>query len=126
MGFEASRVVLTARTGRAGPRDRLEKLGYLLSTDELDQIYERFLAVADKKTEVFDEDLTAILHDELHTVKDRIRLDYLHIYSGTSAIPTATVRLTVDGETAQFAAVGDGPVDAVFKAISAATKQTPP
>lgn len=123
VGFEASRVVLTARTGRAGLRDRLEKLGYVLSPGELDQIYERFLTVADKKTEVFDEDLTAILHDELHTAEDRIRLDYLHIYSGTSAIPTATVRLTVDGETTQFAAVGDGPVDAVFKAISAATKQ---
>jgi 2-isopropylmalate synthase len=123
VGFESSRVVLTARTGRAGLRDRLEKLGYSLSAEELNQIYDRFLTVADKKTEVFDEDLAAIIHDELHATGERIRLEYLHIYSGTSAIPTATVRLTVDGESAQCASVGDGPVDAVFKAISAAAKQ---
>jgi 2-isopropylmalate synthase len=123
VGFESSRVVLTARTGRAGLRDRLEKLGYSLSGDELNQIYERFLTVADKKTEVFDEDLTAILHDELRADSEKIRLDYLHIYSGTSAIPTATVRVTVDGESVQFASVGDGPVDAVFKAISSAARQ---
>lgn len=123
VGFESSRVVLTARTGRAGLRDRLEKLGFVLSTEELNQIYERFLVVADKKTEVFDEDLTAIVHDELHTVSERIRLEYLHVYSGTSAIPTATVRVIVGDDTISFASVGDGPVDAVFKAISAAAKQ---
>jgi 2-isopropylmalate synthase len=121
VGFEASRVVLTARTGRAGLRDRLERLGYSLSGDELNQVYQRFLAVADKKTEVFDEDLVAIIHDELHPESDAIRLEYLHIHSGTSAIPTATVRLRAGDETVEFAAVGDGPVDAVYKAISTAT-----
>jgi 2-isopropylmalate synthase len=124
VGFESSRVVLTARTGRAGLRDRLEKLGYTISGDELNQIYQRFLAVADKKTEVFDEDLTAIVHDELHSVPETIRLEYLHIYSGTSAIPTATVRIAAGGESVQVASVGDGPVDAVFKAISVASKQS--
>lgn len=118
VGFEASRVVLTARTGRAGLRDRMEKLGYTLSGDELNQVYQRFLTVADKKTEVFDEDLMAILHDELRPVEDTLRLEYLHIYSGTSAIPTATVRLRIGERLAECAAVGDGPVDAVFKAIA--------
>ena len=92
-------MVLTARTGRHGLRDRLEKLGYTLSQEELDQTYQRFLAVADKKQEVFDEDLIAILHDEIHPVPETYQLDYLHIYSGTSAIPTATVRLRVKGES---------------------------
>ena len=64
VGFSESRVVLTARTGRHGLRDRLERLGYEISQDELDQTYQRFLAIADKKQEVFDEDLVAILHDE--------------------------------------------------------------
>jgi 2-isopropylmalate synthase len=123
VGFESSRVVLTARTGRAGLRDRLEKLGYSLSGDELNRIYERFLTVADKKTEVFDEDLTALIHDQLRTDSETIRLDYLHIYSGTSAIPTATVRVVVNGESVQVASVGDGPVDAVFRAISIAANQ---
>src|SRR5579864_1054708 len=66
VGLTQSRVVLTARTGRAGLRSRLEKLGYQLSKDELDVTYQRFLAVADKKQEVFDEDLVAIMHDEIH------------------------------------------------------------
>jgi 2-isopropylmalate synthase len=120
VGYGESRVVLTARTGRAGLRDRLERLGYTISGDELEQVYERFLVVADKKKEVYDEDLTAILHDQLHPAPDTVELEYLHIYSGTSAIPTATVRLRVAGERKEYASTGDGPVDAVYKAISAA------
>jgi 2-isopropylmalate synthase len=122
VGFSESRVVLTARTGRHGLRDRLEKLGYALSREELDQTYQRFLAVADKKQEVFDEDLIAILHDELHPVPDTFHLDYLLVSSGTSAIPTATVRLRVRDEVKQGAAIGDGPVDAVCKAICQAAQ----
>jgi 2-isopropylmalate synthase len=121
VGVGESRVVLTARTGRAGLRDRLERLGYTLAAEELNQVYERFLIVADKKTEVYDEDLAAIVHDQIHPVPDTIQLEYLHIYSGTSAIPTATVRVRVGGKAREFAATGDGPVDAVYKAISAAT-----
>jgi 2-isopropylmalate synthase len=121
VGFTESRVVLTARTGRHGLRDRLQKLGYKLSQEELNQTYQRFLAIADKKQEVFDEDLIAILHDEIHPVPETYQLDYLHFYSGTSAIPTATVRLRVKGELKECAAVGDGPVDAACKAISQLT-----
>jgi 2-isopropylmalate synthase len=122
VGVSESRVVLTARTGRHGLRDRLEKLGYTLSPEELDHTYQRFLTVADKKQEVFDEDLVAILHDEIHPVPETFQLDYLHIYSGTSAIPTATVRLRVKGELIEGAAIGDGPVDAVCRAILLVTK----
>jgi 2-isopropylmalate synthase len=125
VGFMESRVVLTARTGRHGLRDRLQKLGYKLSGEELNQTYQRFLAVADKKQEVFDEDLVAILHDEIHPVPETYQLDYLHFYSGTTAIPTATVRLRVKGEIKECAAVGDGPVDAAFKAISQLTQTSP-
>lgn len=124
VGISESRVVLTARTGRHGLRDRLKKLGYVLSSQELDQAYERFLIVADKKQEVFDDDLVAILHYEVHSVPGRYQLDYLHVYSGTSAIPTATVRIRLQDEVAEGAAIGDGPVDAVCKAISAVTKTT--
>jgi 2-isopropylmalate synthase len=125
VGFEESRVVLTARTGRAGLRDRLEKLNYRLSNEELNQAYQRFLAVADKKQEVFDEDLIAIVHDELRPAEETYQLEYLQIYSGTSAIPTATVRLRIRQESGAVemrmaASIGDGPVDAVYKAICAA------
>jgi 2-isopropylmalate synthase len=121
VGLGESRVVLTARTGRHGLRDRLKKLGYALPQAELDQAYKKFLAVADKKQEVFDEDLVAILHDEIHTAPQAYALEYLHIYSGTAAIPTATVRVRVGDEMREGAAIGDGPVDAVCKAISAVT-----
>jgi 2-isopropylmalate synthase len=121
VGLGESKVVLTARTGRHGLRDRLKKLGYTLAQAELNQAYQRFLAIADKKQEVFDEDLAAIMHDEIHAAPEVYALEYLHIYSGTSAIPTATVRLRVGDSTRQGAAIGDGPVDAVCKAISAVT-----
>ena len=122
VGFEESRVVLTARTGRAGLRDRLEKLGFVLTPEELNQVYPRFLTVADKKQEVFDDDLVAIMHNQATGDTQAWVLDYLHIYSGTSAIPTATVRLTSQGLASEAASTGDGPVDAVYRAISAATK----
>ena len=124
VGLQESRVVLTARTGRHGLRDRLERLGYALTQDELDQTYQRFLAIADKKLEVFDEDLIAIIHDEIHPVPEMYQLEYLHIYSGTSAIPTATVKLRVKGEERQGAAIGDGPVDAICRAISEVTSSS--
>jgi 2-isopropylmalate synthase len=121
VGMGESRVVLTARTGRHGLSDRLNKLGYSLTGGELDQAYQRFLRVADKKQEVFDEDLMAIVHDELRPVPVVYALDYLHIYSGTAAIPTATVRVLVNGETREGASTGDGPVEAICKAISSVT-----
>jgi 2-isopropylmalate synthase len=121
VGMGESRVVLTARTGRHGLLDRLTKLGYPLSEQELDQAYRRFLIVADKKQEVFDEDLMAILHDEIHPVPATFELQYLHIYSGTSAIPTATVRVRFNDRTEEGAAIGDGPVDALCRAIAQVT-----
>jgi 2-isopropylmalate synthase len=121
VGVTGSRVVLTARTGRHGLRDRLKKLGYVLGTQELNQAYQRFLAVADKKQEVFDEDLVAILENEFHPAPETWHLEYLHIYSGTSAIPTATVKVRGKDGTREGAAIGDGPVDAVCKAISGVT-----
>jgi len=121
VGLGESRVVLTARTGRHGLRSRLKKLGYSLPEAELNRAYQKFLAVADKKQEVFDEDLIAILHGDVHTEPEFYALEYLQIYSGTSVVPTATVRLRIGDATRQGPAIGDGPVDAVCKAISAVT-----
>ena len=117
VGIPKSSVVLTARTGRHGLRHRLEELGYRLNTDEIEKVYQRFLDVADKKREVFDGDLVAIIHDEVHPQEATYILDYLHTSSGTGTIPTATVRLTVGGETREGADCGDGPVDATYKTI---------
>ena len=122
VGVGESRVILTARTGRHGLRDRFDKLGYALSEEELNRAYRRFLEVADKKREMFDEDLIAILLDEMHPAPETYELQYLQVHSGTAAIPTATVRLRAGNEQREGAAVGDGPVDAACKAISQVTR----
>ncbi len=125
VGFPRSRVVLTARTGRHGIKDRLEKMGYKLSRTELEKVYRRFITVADKKQEVFDEDLAAIVEDETVKIPEAFRLEYIHIITGNKTIPTATVRVKKAGKTFQEAACGDGPVDASYKAIDRITKLSP-
>lgn len=119
VGLEATQIVLTARSGRHALRHRLEELGYHLSQDDLNKAYERFLSVADKKKEIYNEDLIAIVGDEIRDVPETYRLEYLHTSSGTGTIPTATVRIRIGDEVKQLAACGDGPVDATYKAIEA-------
>jgi 2-isopropylmalate synthase len=118
VGLESNRMVLGRHSGRHGFKARIEQLGYALDGDELQRAYERFLAVADKKKEVFDEDLTAILEDEVSDVPEVYRLDYLHCLSGTGVLPSATVRIIINGIPHQESAWGDGPVDAVYNAIN--------
>lgn len=119
VGFPKSRVVLTARTGRHGLKHRLEELGFVVAPDELEHVYARFLAVADRKREVFDDDLAALLRDKAIPIPEKYQLDYLHTSGGTGAIPTATVRLKIGDALKQGAECGDGPVDATYKAIAA-------
>jgi 2-isopropylmalate synthase len=125
IGLDESRVVLTARTGRHGLRHRLEEMGYTLSKEELEKTYERFLAVADKKKEVFDEDLAAIISDEIYIVEHVYELEYLHVACGTGTLPTASVKMKIKDQIKQAAACGDGPVDAAYEAIRQATGLSP-
>jgi 2-isopropylmalate synthase len=100
-------------------------MGYMLTKEELDKAYEQFLIIADKKTEVFDEDIAAIVSDEIHFIEQVYELQYLHVACGTGTLPTASVRMKVQEETVQAAACGDGPVDAAYEAIREATGQSP-
>ncbi|PKL48155.1 MAG: 2-isopropylmalate synthase [Planctomycetes bacterium HGW-Planctomycetes-1] len=127
VGSPKSAVVLTARTGRHGLKHRLTELGYKVSEAELEQIYQRFLDVADKKTEVFDEDIAALVGDERRTIEQVFELQYLHVACGTGTLPTASVKMKVKGKDAPVtaAACGDGPVDAAYEAIRIATGQSP-
>ena len=126
VGAQKTKVILTARTGRHGLLHRLEEMGYSLSKDELEHVYERFLMVADKKKEVFDEDLAALVGDETRTVNQVYCLEYLNVTSGTGTIPTGAVRIRLqDGTVRQAAACGNGPVDAAYEAIRLATEQSP-
>jgi len=100
-------------------------MGYKLTETELEQAYARFVEIADKKKEVFDEDVAAIINDEVRVVEHVYHLDYLLVASGTGTLPTATVRMRIQDEMQQAAAYGDGPVDAAYEAIRAATGLSP-
>ena len=121
VGLDDTEVVLTARSGRAALRHRLEVLGHEVEQDELDRIYEDFVELADKKKEVFDEDLVEIVGGETVDATAHYELQYLHSVSGTGTVPSATVRLRIGDETVQQSAWGDGPVDAAYAAIGQAT-----
>ena len=125
VGSPSSRVVLTARTGRHGLLHRLEEIGYTLTKEELEQVYERFLVVADKKKEVFDEDLAAIISDEVRTVEHIFDLEYLRVVCETGTLPMASVKMKTKDETKEAEARGDGPVDAAYQAIREATGLSP-
>ena len=118
IGLTDMKIVLGRHSGKHGFIQRIENMGFKLSESELDAAFERFLEVADKKKEVFDEDLAAIVEDEIHSVPEFYKLEYFHISSGSSTIPTSTVKLVVGDRTEQKSAWGDGPVDATFKAIN--------
>ena len=127
VGSPKSAVVLTARTGRHGLKHRLTELGYKISEAELETVYQRFLEVADKKAEVFDEDIAALVGAEIRTVEHVFELQYLHVACGTGTLPTASVKMKIKGKDAPVtaAACGDGPVDAAYEAIRIATGQSP-
>ena len=117
IGLAGSRMVLGRHTGRHGFADRCKQLGYKLSKEEIEQAYQRFLEIADKKKEVFDEDMAAIISDEIRVVEQVYVLEYLHVACGTGTLPTASVKMRVKGEMKIAARYGDGPVDAAYEAI---------
>lgn len=125
IGLGGSRMVLGRHTGRHGFTDRCKQLGFKLTKQELEQAYQRFLEIADKKKEVFDEDIAAIINDEIRVVEQVYELQYLHVACGTGTLPTASVKIRTKDKTKQAAACGDGPVDAAYEAIREATGQSP-
>ena len=125
IGLSGSRMVLGRHTGRHGFVDRCKHLGFKLTENELENAYQRFLEIADKKKEVFDEDLMAIINDEIRIVEQIYELQHLQVASGTGTLPTASVRIKTKDEIKQAAACGDGPVDAAYEAIREATGQSP-
>ncbi|SHH27750.1 2-isopropylmalate synthase [Desulforamulus hydrothermalis] len=121
VGIAASNLVLGKHSGRHAFRDRLAELGYNLSDEELNLAFARFKALADKKKEITDDDLQALVEDEIRHIPDTYTLEYFHISSGSTVVPTATVGLRVGEERQEDAACGDGPVDAIYKAVDKIT-----
>jgi 2-isopropylmalate synthase len=122
VGIPESSIILTARSGRHGLRHRLAQLGYHVTASQFDQVYRRFLELADKKKEIYDEDLESIVADETRMVPELYHLDYMHVVSGGTTIPTATIRLKRNGETLQATEMGVGSVDAVYRTIDKLVK----
>jgi len=112
-------IVLGKVSGRHGFKSRLEQLGYNLTEEELSRAFMAFKELADKKAEIDDRDLEAIVADKLRTTVEVYRLDLVQVTAGDHAQPTATVRLVgPDGTIRTDAAIGTGPVDAVYRAIN--------
>jgi 2-isopropylmalate synthase len=121
VGLTAHHLVLGKHSGRHAFKDKLAELGYALSDPELERAFARFKRLADQKKEVFEEDLAAIVADEIHRIPEMYALTALEVKSGTHLTPRAQVTLTVEGETRSDEGEGDGPVDATYRAIKALT-----
>ena len=121
IGAARSTLVLGKHSGRHAFRKHMQELGYDLSDEELDRAFKAFKEIADKKKEVTNEDLEALVNDKVRAIPERFKLVYLHISSGTSIVPTATVKLAIDNMEFEAAATGDGPVDAACHAVDKIT-----
>ena len=119
VGWSANRMVMGKHSGRAAFKSRLEELGHRFDDDaQMNAAFERFKVLADKKHEIFDEDLQALVTESQHVrTEDRVRLVSVEATSSTHGTPQARVSLTVDGEEKAARASGDGPVDSIFAAI---------
>ena len=124
VGRDASKIVLGRHSGLHGFRNRLESLGIQLAEEQIKPTYDRFLEIADRKKEVYDEDIIAIVGDELAGRSALYHLDYFHIESASDRPPSATVRVRHADHQHEATQSGDGPIDAIFRAIEQATATT--
>jgi 2-isopropylmalate synthase len=120
VGLSETNIVMGKHSGRAALRSKLEELGFELGDNQLKDVFVRFKALADRKKEVFTDDLLALMRDqESGEAHDRIQVKFLRVICGTEAPQSADLTLTIDGVDQQTTAQGDGPVDATFNAVKA-------
>ncbi len=121
IGVEGGRIVLGKHSGRHAFSKTLEEMGFSLGKEELNRAFTRFKELVDRKIQISDKDLEAIVADEIQAVEEIYTLESLQVAGGTHLSPTATVRVLVEGRSVQESALGDGMVDAVYGAIMRAT-----
>lgn len=121
VGLTSTRLVLGKHSGRHAFKTRLKELGYVLSDDELNKVFERFKRLADQKKDIFDEDIEALITEDVAKVPEIFSLADLNIVSGLKKKPTAVVTLKVGEKKIKMKKYGDGPVDATYKAIASIT-----
>jgi len=125
VGISKSSLVLGKHSGRHAFRERIKDLGYSLTDDELNLTFKRFKDLADHKKSVFDEDVEAIIAEEVLRSNETYKLLSVTIMSGTHVVPTATVRMEIEGKECHGAELGNGPVDATYNAILQLTGRRP-
>ena len=118
IGLSRNRLVLGKHSGRHAFKQKLQELGYDLSNGELNKLFDKFKGLADKRKEILDEDIEVLVAEEILRVPDTYQLDYLNVVSGNVAVPTATVKLKIQGSETLSAGFGIGPIDATFNTIS--------
>lgn len=120
VGVPNTKIVLGRHSGRHGLKIRLKELGYTFSDDDLTRIYQRFTDIADKKKEIFDDDLRLLMGDEIYKELNYYELEKMQVHAGSELIPTATVQIRAGDQVIRESSTGDGPVDAVYNAIDRA------
>ena len=119
VGLVESKLVIGKHSGRHAFKKKLEEMGYELGDNSLQEAFARFKELADKKKDIYDEDLAAIVDDEVGQGEDSIRFVSLYVVAGSTGPQKADLVLEIDGEEVAESATGNGPVDAIFNAISA-------
>jgi 2-isopropylmalate synthase len=117
VGLKRSKLVMGKHSGRHAFREKLKELGFELGDNMLEDTFRRFKDLADKKKEVYDEDITALVDDEVIRSRDRIKFVSLQVVCGSKGPQTADLELEIDGVVKRAQATGDGPVDATFNGI---------
>lgn len=117
VGIPKSSLVLGKHSGRHAFRQRIAELGYSLADKELNLAFKRFKTLSDVKKDIYNEDIEMIIMDEIYKIPEKYKLSYLSVSCGNTTVPTATVKLEIDGSVYQDVGVGDGPVDATYKII---------
>jgi 2-isopropylmalate synthase len=121
VGFPKTKIVLGKHSGKHGLKARLSEIGYTLNEKELNDVYDKFISLADKKKEIYDDDLRFLMGDSFAGISsNHYELDYIHVSMGTNHPPTSTVRMKKGDKVFMESATGDGAVDACFKAIERA------
>ena len=117
VGLTKSSLVMGKHSGRAAFKDKLREMGYSLGDNAFQDAFVRFKALADRKKIVYDEDIEALVDDEIGRAHERIKVVSLEVHAGSKGPQTADLTLSVDGEERSFKAAGNGPVDAIFNAV---------
>ncbi|MBI4115551.1 MAG: 2-isopropylmalate synthase [Candidatus Omnitrophica bacterium] len=122
VGLSGSQIILGKLSGRHAFSERVKKLGYKLGEADIDRAFDRFKKIADQKKYVFDEDIEALIQDEITEIPETWKLEYLKTTSESGKPPEAILKLRRNKELLQATSQGDGPVDACYKAIESITK----